>query len=208
MVCRATLGEYAYLPPLWMHECSDELCPSYTVSVQKKGCGKRFSVREGTVIQDSKLSYQIWALAIYIIDTGIKGVSSVKLHRDLDVTQKTAWYLAHRLQESWNHDLQEFDGPVEVDEAYIGGLEKNKHEDEKLNAGRGTVGKTAVVGAKDRATNQIQARVVTNTTAKTLTGFVYASSSEEVQVYTDDFRACEALKRLHMKSLSIPTRNM
>jgi len=167
MVCRATLGEYAYLPPLWMHECSDELCPSYTVSVQKKGCGKRFSVREGTVIQDSKLSYQIWALAIYIIDTGIKGVSSVKLHRDLDVTQKTAWYLAHRLQESWNHDLQEFDGPVEVDEAYIGGLEKNKHEDE-----------------------------------------MYASSSEEVQVYTDDFRACEALKRLHMKSLSIPTRNM
>ncbi len=147
-------------------------------------------------MQDTKRSYQIWAIAIHILDTGFKGVSNMKLHRDLNVTQKIAWYLAHRLRESWNHDLQEFGVPIEIDEVNIGGLEKNKHEDKKLNAGRGAAGKTTVVGAKDRDTNQIQTRVVESATAKMLTCFVYDSSNEDTQVYTDDFKAYDALKRL------------
>ena len=158
-------------------------------------CRKRFSVRIGTVMQDTKLDYQTWAMAIYILNVGIKGTSSMKLHRDLDVTQKTAWYLAHRIREAWNYDLEAFNGPVEVDETYIGGLEKNKHEDKKLNAGRGTVGKTAVVGAKDRRTKRIRAKVVYDTTAETLTGFVYNASRREAQIYTDDAKAYQALKR-------------
>lgn len=166
-----------------------------TMPYRCRSCRKRFSVRIGTVMQDTKLDYQTWAMAIYILNVGIKGTSSMKLHRDLDVTQKTAWYLAHRIREAWNYDLEQFNGPVEVDETYIGGKEKNKHADKKLNAGRGTVGKTAVVGTKDRTTKQIQAQVVENTTAETLTGFVYSTSRQKAQTYTDDAKAYQALKR-------------
>ena len=119
-------------------------------------------------MQSSKLSYQVWVLASYIMSTGIKGTSSMKLHRDLDITQKTAWHLAHRLRESWENQESKFAGPVEVDETYFGGREKNKSNNKKRHAGRGPVGKTAVVGVKDRSTKQITASVAHSTDKKTL----------------------------------------
>ncbi|MXW32332.1 MAG: IS1595 family transposase [Rhodothermaceae bacterium] len=145
-------------------------------------------------MRDTKLDYQTWAMAIYILNVESKGASSMKIHRDLDATQKTAWYLVHRIRESWNIDLTQFIGPVEVDETYIGGKKKNKHQHKKLNAGLGTTRKTAVVGAKDRETKQVQTQVVTDTTAVTLTGFVYSTSDKE-EVYTDDAKAYQASKR-------------
>ena len=86
-----------------------------------------------------------------------------------------------------------FDGPLEVDETYIGGLEKNKHAKKKLKAGRGPVGKTAVVGMKDRATKQVAAKVIDSTDKETLQGFVHAHARQGAKVYTDDTSAYKSL---------------
>ena len=147
-----------------------------------RDCRKFFSAKTGTVMQSSKLGYQKWALAIYILTTSIKGTSRMKLHRDLGVTPKTAWHLAHRIRQCWKEQTAAFFGPVEVDETYIGGKEGNKHASKKLRAGRGTVGKTAVVDATD---------------APTLQGFVEAHTKDTAKVYTDEASAYTGLARAH-----------
>ena len=182
-------------------------CDSEAVSPRKttrktpqyrcRSCRKDFTVKTGTIMQDSRLPVSKWALAYYLCTTNLKGVSSMKLHRDLDMTQKTAWYLAMRIRETLVDETQRMAGPVEADETYIGGKEGNKHESKKLKAGRGTVGKTAVAGLKDRPSNQVKAQVVGDTTAKTLQGFVHMNTDTEAQVYTDEARAYEGLNRPH-----------
>ena len=163
----------------------------------ERECRKRFSVRVGTPLQGSHLGYQTWVLAIYLLTTSLKGQSSMKLHRDLEVTQKTAWFLAHRIRDAFSEpDKGGFAGPVEVDETYIGGLRKNMSNakrKELAGTGRGAVGKTAVVGAKDRATKQVRAKVVEHTDAATLQGFVIDHAAPDATVYSDDSTAYESL---------------
>ena len=143
-----------------------------TMAHRCRDCRKFFSVKIGTVMEASNLGYQAWALAMYLLQTGLKGQASMKLHRDLNITQKSAWHLAHRIRETWRQHSEPFSGPVEVDETYMGGREANKHTNKKQRLGRGGVGKSAVIGAKDRATNTVSAAVIEETDAKTLLGFV------------------------------------
>ncbi len=172
--------------------------PSQPYRCRAKECRKFFSVKTGTAMAGSNLGYQTWAIATYLLATGLKGQASMKLHRDLGIGQKAAWFLAHRLREAWEDERATFDGPVEVDECYIGGLEKNKHEKKKLKAGRGPVGKTAVVGAKDRATKRVSAQVVEHTDKDTLQIFVAEHvADDDVQVYTDDTGAYKGMPNPH-----------
>lgn len=161
---------------------------------REKACAKRFSVRTKTPMESSKLGFQTWAIALYQVTTNLKGVSSMKLHRDLGITQRSAWFLAHRLREAWKDNGPQFSGPVEVDETYIGGKRKNMPKSKRVKlTGRGAVGKATVAGVKDRATNRVVARRVPATDKPTLQGFVAEHAAPDAKVFTDDASAYDGL---------------
>ena len=165
---------------------------------REKECAKRFSARTDTAMESSRLGFQAWAIAIYLITTNLKGISSMKLHRELDISQKSAWYLAHRIRKALEDDGGLFSGPVEVDETYMGGRRKNMPKSKrKTLKGRGTADKSIIVGAKDRSTNQVSATVIDNTSAKTLQGFVSDHTKAGAKVFTDDHGGYDGMPYSH-----------
>ena len=135
-------------------------------------------------MQSSKLPYQKWGLAIYIVATTVKGVSSIQLHKHLQVRQPTAWYLAQRIRQGFVEGFEQMKGPIEVDEAYIGGINKWRHRDKK-----GTIDKTIVAGVKDRSTGKVVAKVVNRVDANTMLPIIDAARADGATVYTDEHRA-------------------
>ena len=165
-------------------------------------CRSYFSVRTGTPIARSNVSLRKWAIAIYLCLTSLKSVSSMKLQRDIGVSQPTAWFMLHRIREAWaEDDDDQFDGPVEVDETYFGGERRNmsKAKRKAMNKSRGPVGKTAVVGVKDRDSNEVRAEVVRRTDGATLQGFVREHTESGATVYTDDAAAYRGIWNSSMR---------
>ena len=157
-----------------------------------------FTLRTGSVMAGTKMPYRAWAVGIYLFSVNIKGVSSMRLHRELGIGQKAAWFMLHRLRCAFEEEQGPFAGPVEADETYIGGKRKNMPMEKRAAmTSRGTDGKAAVAGVKDRATKQVRAKVVQTTDKPTLQGFVVANTTSGAKVYTDEAAAYGGIPRDH-----------
>ena len=163
-------------------------------------CGKQFSIRKGTVYEESRIPLQKWFAAAFLMTTSRKGISSYQLAREIGVTQKTAWFVLGRLRkaaEQASADAGTLPGPVEADESYFGGKNKNRHASKKQRNGRGPVGKMAVAGVVSRTTGKAVAQKVEKTDTPTLGRFLTDHVEPQETLYTDEARAYTPLGTLY-----------
>jgi transposase-like protein len=174
------------------------------ITVRKDGfyrcnqCKEDFTVRAGTIFERSHVPLHKWVYAMYLLVTARKGISSILLAKEIGITQKSAWFVLHRLREACGSDIDKLLGIIEIDETYIGGLEENKHASKKRNAGRGPVGKTAVLGMRERG-----GRVVAKPVARSDKGTIQTAIIRQVEVgstiNTDEAGAYDGLNALAFK---------
>lgn len=161
-----------------------------------KNTGKYFSVRTGTVFENSKIPLQKSFLAFYLLSSRKKGISSHQLARDISITQKSAWFLLNRLRKTFKHPnfkimLENF---VEIDETFIGGKNKNRHKNKKVpnSQGRSWKDKVPVLGMLERNGNLIT-QVVPNTQQNTIEPIINLNIKKGSEVYTDEWFAYKDL---------------
>lgn len=165
-----------------------------------KHCGKQFSVKVGTIFEDSPIGLDKWLAAMWMIANAKNGISSYEIHRALGVTQKSAWFMLHRIRLAMQAgSLDKLTGEIEVDETYIGGKAENMHKSkrEMKAKGRGAVGKSVVFGILERH-GQVRAKHVKNAKKKTLQPEIVKNVELKSHIYSDELQSYQGLNDVYV----------